>query len=104
MTARPFQFECSSPRLQLITMCYLVSCKDIVSIVHNRTVDMDARGSHASSLPLSSFRGLLNVDVYRKICRHCRPLLAPKTQVVHCYCIHVVTICLRFTCVTIMDL
>ena len=35
MTARASQFECSSPRLQLITMCCLVSCKDIVSIVHN---------------------------------------------------------------------
>ena len=52
----------------------------------DRNVDMDARGSHASSLPLSSFGGLLNVDVYRKICRHCMPLLALKTQVVQCFC------------------
>ena len=59
MTARPFQFECSSPRLQLITMGCLVSCKDIVSIVHNRTVDMDARGSHASSQPALKFRRIV---------------------------------------------
>ena len=110
MTARASQFECSSPRLQLITMWCLVSCKDIVSIVHNTGESWTEPWiwPHVAvthlPCPLSGFRGLLNVDVYRKICRNCMPLLALKTQVVHCFCIHIVTICLRFTRVTITDL